>query len=244
MYDRILALLTETSKATRAKIAAMGGRAAFKQAAGAQKPDQLAMAQPGGVKAAADRLKGRDRLPQGQMPRVGIGSRKVGMGSTGRSGGRQPRAPISTVLGSIKRGTSDAQKAVPTTAASAPMSTTARRRLQGAAFKVANRQRQAAALAASQAAAKPAQPAQSTIQIADRPKVKTARMRARAGQPTVSSQRRAPQGGGADRASGPAAGSIQRALQGGGTTITQLGLKKLSPFLQAGLRTRPVKPVI
>jgi len=243
MYDRILELLTERSASTRAKIAAMGGTAAFKQAAGAQKPDILAIRQANAAKAAkAARVKQQGK----SQPPVGVSvAGRTGMGVTGGGGGgRLPRAPVSTVLGSIKRGTSAAQKEVPTTAASAPMSTTARRRLQGAAFKVANRQRQAAALERSKAAAKPAGPAQTTLSIADRPTILTSRMRARLGQPTVRSQRKGPQGTGAGKGPGPAAGNIQQALQGGGTTITQLGLRKLSPFLQAGLRTRPVKPVI
>lgn len=250
MYDRILGLLIERSPSTRAKIAAMGGTAAFKQSAGAQKDDVLAMRAANAAKAAKVarvQKQGKSQPPVG----VSVGGR-TGMGSWGGGGGgRLPRAPVSTVLGSIKRGIRGAGERDPRgprPAASAPMSTKARRRLQAVAFKVANRKRQAAALAASQAAsqdsAKPAAPAQSTIKIADRPRVMTARQRVKVGQPTVRSQRRGPQGGGSDRAPGPAAGSIQRALQGGGTTITQLALKKLSPFLQAGLRTRPVKPVI
>lgn len=243
MYDRILELITERSKATRAKIAAMGGTAAFKQAAGAQKPDILAVRAANAAKAAKVarvQKQGKSQPPVG----ISVGGR-TGMGVTGGGGGgRLPRAPVSTVLGSIKRGTSAAQKEIPTTAASAPMSTTARRRLQGAAFKVANRQRQAAALERSKAAAKPAAPAQTTLSIADRPKILTSRMRARLNQPTVRSQITAPQGAGAGKAPGPAGTNIQRALQGGGTTITQLGLKKLAPFLQAGLRTRKVGPVI
>lgn len=62
--------------------------------------------------------------------------------------------------------------------------------------------------------------------------------------PTPAQQPTTPTARMASSRTGPAATNIQRALQGGGTTITQVALRKLSPFLQTGLKTRPVKPVI
>jgi len=97
MYDRILELLTERSKATRAKVAAMGGNAAFKQAAGAQKDDILAKRAANAAKAAkVSRIQQQGK----SQPAVHIfaGSRKQAkaaghdlIGTTGVKGSKQPR---------------------------------------------------------------------------------------------------------------------------------------------------------
>ena len=96
MYDRMLQLLTERSPATRAKIAAMGGTAAFKQAAGDQKVDPLAQR----AAVAAKKAKVGRVQSQGQsQPGVSVAAsrkdaRKAGqelIGTTGRKGGKLPR---------------------------------------------------------------------------------------------------------------------------------------------------------
>lgn len=96
MYDRILQLLTERSAATRAKIAAMGGTAAFKQAAGDQKVDPLAQR----AAVAAKKAKVSRVQSQGQsQPTVSVAAsrkdaRAAGqelIGTTGRRGSKLPR---------------------------------------------------------------------------------------------------------------------------------------------------------
>lgn len=265
MYDRIIGLLTERSKKTRARIAAMGGTAAFKQAAGAQKPDQLAATKPGGVKAAADRLKGRDRLPKGSQPAVAIGPKKVGMGSTGRAGGRQPRVPNINVMQSISRGTSAAQKAKPAAQGGTVPSRAKfklnrvrqqlnREKLAANAPKNADdaRNRTDSRVLQNIKASQKARSSSGFAGLASR-EAGRRRMRAKAAAQTPSKQqapRRTtpvsvqPVSSKTGRATKPGAGNIQQALQGGGTTITQVGLKKLAPFLRAGLRTSKVGPVI
>lgn len=269
MYDRILELITESSAARRAATRAKLANVVVP----AQKPDPLALrAAVSAQKAKAQRVQ-KQGQSQPKVNIYG-GSRKratekgyklTGTFKGGPGGSRSPRIAPSTAMQAISRGTTPFQKAAPAAQGGTVPSRAKfklnrvrqqlnREKLAANAPKNADdaRNRTDSRVLQNIKASQKARSSSGFAGLASR-EAGRRRMRQQDSAKTASKQqapKRAtpttvqPTSSQTGKATKPGAGNIQQALQGGGTTITQVGLKKLAPFLRAGLRTSKVGPVI